>query len=416
MSKFQPSVHSSKLELTGSYSELLAGKKVLFGLTGSVAVLEIVRTARLLMRHGAEVYATMSPAAIELIHPNLVEWATGNPVITELTGQIEHVHLCGEHPDKVDLVLVAPSTANTIGKIANGIDDTPVTTMVTTAFGTGIPIAIVPAMHATMYENPIVKKNIAYLSKIGTHFIGPRKEEGKAKIATPEEIFENVLKIITPNDYQNKKVVVTAGPTRIWLDEIRFISNPSSGKMGLALALEAASRGADVTLIIGPTQLAIPNIGLEVIQIETPQEIIQAIEKKKNLDIFISAGAISDYEPKEQLRGKIPSKKEQLTIRLKPTPKVIAYTRNKFPKGLVIGFKAETNISKEELLNRAFQRLEETNLDMMIANFVNKPTTGFNVETNEVYIVQKDQQEIHLPLSSKRMIAKRILDEIKGLF
>ncbi|MBD3190339.1 MAG: bifunctional phosphopantothenoylcysteine decarboxylase/phosphopantothenate--cysteine ligase CoaBC [Candidatus Heimdallarchaeota archaeon] len=417
MTKFQPSTHSSKLELIGSKSKLLAEKKVLFGLTGSVAVLEIVRTARLLMRHGAEVYAAMSSAAIDLIHPNLVEWAIGNPVITELTGQIEHVHLCGEHPAKVDLVLVAPSTANTIGKIASGIDDTPVTTMVTTALGTGIPIAIVPAMHATMYENPIVQKNIDYLSQIGIHFIGPRKEEGKAKIATSEEILENVIQILTPNDYHGKKVVVTAGPTRIWIDEIRFISNPSSGKMGLALALEAASRGADVTLIIGPTTLTIPNIeGIETIEIETPQEIIQSIDKIKTLDIFISAAAISDYEPKESLQGKIPSKKASLTIELKPAPKVIAHARDKFPQGLIIGFKAETNISKEELIKRAIQRLEETQLDMMVANFVNKPATGFNAETNEVYIIKKSHKEIHLPLSSKRMIAKKILDEIKELF
>jgi len=221
LSKFKPSVHSSIYEITGTKSTLLAGKRIAIGITGSVAVLEIVKLARTLMRYGATVYAAMTKAAVELVQPDLVEWAIGNPVITKLTGQIEHVHLCGQHPDKADLLLIAPSTANTIGKIANGIDDTVVTTFATTAFGTGIPIAIVPAMHATMYDNPMVVENISKLKKEGVHFIGPRIEEGKAKIATNEEILEQVIGIIIPNDYLKKKIVVTAGPTRVWLDEDR---------------------------------------------------------------------------------------------------------------------------------------------------------------------------------------------------
>ncbi|MFW9923433.1 MAG: flavoprotein, partial [Candidatus Thorarchaeota archaeon] len=211
MSEFHASNHSSKYEITGKLSDQLKGKKIVIGMTGSVAVVEIVNLARLLMRHGAEIFVAMTPAAIELIHPNLIHWATGNPVITKLTGEIEHVHLCGQHPNKADLLLIAPSTANTIGKIANGIDDTVVTTFATTAFGTGIPIAIVPAMHATMYDNPFVKENIAKLKKNGVIFIGPRIEEGKAKIATNNDILEEIIAIFTKKNLKKIKVVVTAG-------------------------------------------------------------------------------------------------------------------------------------------------------------------------------------------------------------
>ncbi len=205
MTEFSPTIHSSKYEITGTKSKLLAGKRIVIGMTGSVAVVEIVNLARTLMRHGAEIFIAMTKAATDLIQPDLLEWAVGNPVITKLTGQIEHVHLCGQHPDKADLLLIAPSTANTIGKIANGIDDTVVTTFATTALGTGIPIAIVPAMHATMYDNPIVVENIGKLKKIGVTFIGPRKEEGKAKIATIDDIVESVIGIITINDFKGKK-------------------------------------------------------------------------------------------------------------------------------------------------------------------------------------------------------------------
>ncbi|MHA1505470.1 MAG: bifunctional phosphopantothenoylcysteine decarboxylase/phosphopantothenate--cysteine ligase CoaBC, partial [Candidatus Heimdallarchaeota archaeon] len=307
MAKYKPNHHSSKLEITGKTSDLLKEKKIVIGLTGSVAVVETVHLARLLMRHGAEVIIAMTKAAQDLIQPDLLEWATGNPVIIELTGQIEHVHLCGLHPERADLLLIAPSTANTIGKIAGGIDDTVVTTFATTALGSKMPIAIVPAMHSSMYQNPVVVENIEKLKKIGIKFIGPRIEEGKAKIATNDDILEEVVSLVAKNDLKGKKVVITAGPTRAWIDDIRFITNPSSGKMGLELAKEAKSRGADVTLILGPSTLSLPNIGLNIIRIDTTQDIIEAINDLTRIDIFISAAAIGDYEP-IKTKGKIPSK------------------------------------------------------------------------------------------------------------
>ncbi len=410
MSKFKPSVHSSIHEITGTKSTLLTGKKIAIGMTGSVAILEIVKLARLLMRHGATIYAAMTSAAKELIQPDLVEWAIGNPVITKLTGQIEHVHLCGQHPDKVDLLLIAPSTANTIGKIANGIDDTVVTTFATTAFGTGMPIAIVPAMHATMYDNPMVVENIAKLKKVGVHFIGPRIEEGKAKIANNDEILEHIIGILSPKDYSKKNVVVTAGPTRIWIDDVRFISNPSSGKMGLSLAIEAANRGAQVVLLIGPNNLIIPSLdNLTIKNYETPEDLISILNDLKKIDIFFSAAAVGDFKPERQ-NGKISSKQESLILKLSPTPKIIDYVKQKFSNAKIIGFKAESKITKAELIKRAQKSLNEHKLDLVIANVIDKLDQGFASDTNIIHIIQKDGTAIEYPKKSKRELAKDILD------
>ena len=412
MSRFQPSNHSSKFEITGKTSDLLKDKRILIGMTGSVAVVEIVNLSRLLMRNGAEVFIGMTKAATELIHPNLLEWTTGNPVITELTGQIEHVHLCGEHPDKVDLLLIAPSTANTIGKIASGIDDTVVTTMATTALGTRIPIAIVPAMHATMYENPIVNENIKKLKKIGIIFIGPRVEEGKAKIATNKEILEEILSLFSKKNFDGKKIVVTAGPTRVWIDDIRFISNPSTGKMGIEIALEAASQGGDVTLILGPTSLEVNNPKINVLEIETPNDIISEIDKIKKIDLFISAAAISDYKP-EKTTGKIRSGKDKLIINLEPTPKIIDYVKKKFPKSKIVGFKAETGISERELVKKVQESLKQHGIEMVVGNIVNKEDQGFRSTKNAVTIVKKSGESKSISLTTKRKIAQVILEELQ---
>lgn len=410
MKPFESSNHSSKFEITGSLSKKLEGKRIVIGLTGSVAVAESVQLARLLMRYGAEIFIAMTKAATDLIHPNLLHWATGNPVITELTGEIEHVHLCGEHPDKADLLLISPSTANTIGKIAAGIDDTVVTTFATTAIGTGIPVAIVPAMHGTMYDNPMVMENVEKLKKNGITFIGPRIEEGKAKIATNEEILETVLSLLSVKDLK-KRVVITAGPTRVWIDDIRFISNPSSGKMGIELAKEAANRGAEVILLLGPTPTKVNHPKIHVIPIETPDDLLNEIKKLDFFDIFISAAAISDYQP-EKVTGKIPSKQDSLTLQLTPTPKIIDFVKKHRPKAQIIGFKAESGVTEKELVKRAEQSLKEHKISMVVGNLVNAPSQGFATKTNKVVIISKNKAVIKTPLTTKREIAKIILDQL----
>ena len=231
--------HTSK-EIIGTRGSELNGRKIVLCMTGSVAAIKSPEIARELMRHGAEVYTVMSEMAQKIVHPYMMEWSTGNPVVTKLTGETEHVTLGGEHPDRADLILVAPSTANTIGKAAAAIDDTPVTTLLTTAIGAGIPIIIAPAMHASMYRHPIVMENVEKLRSIGVEVLMPRFEEEKAKIPNTVEIVEAVISKLTKSkDYKGLRVLVTAGPTREYLDGFRFITNPSSGKMGGAVAREA---------------------------------------------------------------------------------------------------------------------------------------------------------------------------------
>ena len=240
-------------EIIGTRSNVLKGYSIVLCISGSVAATRSPDIARELMRDGAEVHAVMSQSSIEhIVHPHLMEWATGNPVVTQLTGKVEHITLAGEHEKHADLILVAPSTANTISKIACGIDDTPITTVVSTAFGSGIPILIVPAMHESLYKHPIVAENIGKLKSLGVEFIGPRIEEGKAKIAETREIVQAVIKrLIAKKDLMGKKVIVTAGPTVEHIDPVRVITNRSSGKMGVAVAKEAQARGAKVALIYG---------------------------------------------------------------------------------------------------------------------------------------------------------------------
>ncbi len=244
------STHPSK-NIIGTTGKELKGKRIALCVTGSVSAVHSPEIARMLMRHGAEVFTVMSPMAREIIHPYLMEWATGNEVITELTGKIEHVALAGEHSSRVHIVLVAPATANTISKIACGIDDTTVTSVVSTAFGSNCPIIIVPAMHESMYNHPILNNNIKNLKALGVQFVGPRIEEGKAKIAGTREILDAVInKLASRNDLSGMRVLVTAGATAEHIDPVRVITNKSSGKMGVAIAEEALepSGGSNVHL------------------------------------------------------------------------------------------------------------------------------------------------------------------------
>ncbi|MEM1658764.1 MAG: bifunctional phosphopantothenoylcysteine decarboxylase/phosphopantothenate--cysteine ligase CoaBC [Candidatus Jordarchaeales archaeon] len=408
------SEHTSK-QIIGTKSQILKGKKIALCITGSVAAVECPIIARELMRHGAEVYAVMTPAATKLISPALMEWATGNPVVTELTGMVEHISLAGEHPNAVSLVLVAPATANTISKIAYGIDDTPVTTVVTTAIGARIPVVVVPAMHESMYRHPIILENLKRLERYGIEVIGPRFEEGKAKMAHINTIIARVIEILTQKkDMKGLKVLITGGPTREYIDAVRYISNPSSGRMGVALAEEAFSRGAEVTLIYGPGTVEPPS-NIKVIRVETTKEMLDASLSEiseKCYDIIICAAAVADYAPKNRVNEKIPSGKESLEISLVPLPKVIDAIRVAAPKAFLVGFKAEYGVSKEELISRAMKKLKNANLDMIVANDVSKPNAGFFAESNEVYVIDKEGNVHHIPLAHKRVVASKILDLI----
>ena len=408
--------HPSKT-IQGSESKILVGKKIALCICGSVAAVEAPIIARQLMRLGAEIYAVMSDAATKMINPSLMHWATGNEVVTELTGKIEHVSLAGNEGDNVDVILVCPATANTISKIACGIDDTPVTTVVTTGFGR-IPIAIVPAMHETMYAHPIVKKNIETLKRYGVNFIGPRIEEKKAKIAHIDDIVEQTTEFILEtsalhHDMEGLRVLVTSGPTREHIDPVRFITNPSTGKMGVALAVEAMHRGADVTLIYGKgTSAEIPETirKVEIISTAELNKHIDRLLRAEKFDLFICAAAISDYTPEDTANHKIASKQQDLSVKLRPTAKCIEVARAADPNVFMIPFKAEHNVSPEQLIESAHSRLLETDANIICANDVGKPEQGFESEKNAIYVIDKDKNVTVLNLDYKGKIARKILD------
>jgi phosphopantothenoylcysteine decarboxylase/phosphopantothenate--cysteine ligase len=393
--------------IKGTKSKKLDGKGIVLGVTGSIAAVESVKLSRELMRHGAEVYAVMSSDAKKIIHPYALEFATGNPVVDEITGKIEHVSYAGEHDKKCDLILIAPSTANTISKIASGIDDTPVTTVVSTGFGK-IPIIIVPAMHSSMYKNPIILENIEKLKKYGVEFLTPKFEENKAKLPEIDDIVTAVIKKLHIKDFQDKKVLVTAGPTIEKIDDVRFITNKSSGLMGIKIAEEFEMRGANVTLILGPTRL---KSYVKTYDVETYEEMFNAVMSNKEVDIAIFAAATSDFHVDTPSSGKI-SSDQSFNITLTPNKKIVEEF-SKCSPSFIVGFKAEHNVSEDQLIKKAYDRLQSSNMDLIVANDVGKEMRGFESKTNEVYIIDKTKKVFHLPLEEKEKLSEKIVDIIK---
>jgi len=393
--------------IKGSKSNKLLGKSIVLGITGSIAAVESVKLARELMRHGAEVYAVMTSDAKKILHPYALEFATGNPVVDEITGKIEHVSYAGDHDRKCDLILIAPSTANTISKIAYGIDDTPVTTVVSTGFGK-IPIIIVPAMHSSMYKNPIILENIDKLKNHGVLFLAPKFEENKAKLPDIDEIVQAVIRKLYVKDFVGKKVLVTAGPTIEKIDDVRFITNNSSGLMGIKLAEEFDMRGAEVTLVLGHTKL---ESYVKTISVESFDEMHDAVMSNTDADIAVFTAATSDFHVDKPCSGKI-SSDSSTTINLIPNKKIVQeYSSNS--KAFVVGFKAEYGVPDDELLRRAYERLSSSNMNLIVANDVGKEKRGFQSETNEVFIIDKTKKVYHLSLEHKEKISEKIVDIIK---
>jgi phosphopantothenoylcysteine decarboxylase/phosphopantothenate--cysteine ligase len=398
-------MHPSK-ELCCTKSRKLAGKRIVLGVTGSIAAVECVKLARELIRNGAEIIPVMTEAAQKIIHPYSLEFATGNPPITELSGKVEHVAYCGEVEDRADMFLIAPSTANTISKIAFGIDDTPVTTFATTAIGSKIQVMVVPAMHGSMYNHSIVLENIEKLRGIGITVLQPRLEEKKAKMPQIEEIVENVIRILGPHDLDGKKVLVIAGSTQEKIDDIRVISNRSTGRTGVALAKNAFERGAEIDLWMGAGSVHIPKY-ISVRRYSSTHDLVEMV-KDIDHDIVIIPAAISDYSP-ERVEGKIPSGKKELSLPLIPNPKIIEKIRER-SDCILVGFKAESGVPSKELLSKAKKRMEDAGLDLIVANDVSE-TTNFE---NHVFIIGKDGKNDELS-GNKEMIAKKILDRIVSI-
>lgn len=391
-------------ELYCSKSQKLKGKKIVLGVTGSIAAVETVKLIRELIRHGAEVIPVMSHEARKILHPYALEFASGNKVITEITGEVEHVSYCGEVRDKADLLLIAPCTANTISKIAKGIDDTPVTTFATTALGSKIPLMIAPGMHTSMFSYTIIKENIEKLKGIGVEFIEPRLEENKAKMCPVDEITARVIRKIWRRDFEGKSVLIIAGSTFEEIDDVRYITNKSSGRTGIELARNAFERGAKVKLLYGLGTEKVPSF----IPFENFSSVSDLKSKLEKLDYFaiIVCAAISDYTV-DKRKGKICSERD-LRLTLKPAEKIVRHLRSNF-KGTLVAFKLESNISKKTLIERAYNFMVENKLDIIIANDIR----DVKADESTVFII-KGEREIVKVEGAKNMIAERILDAINA--
>ena len=398
------------LDIVNSSGTELSGKKIVLCVAGSVAAYKSIELARLLMRHGADVTCVASNAVTKLIQPEYFKWATGNKVITKLTGELEHIRLADYN--RSDLVIVYPGTANTLGKLANGIDDTPISTVLTVGFGSKIPILMCLAMHESMYDNSAVKKNIEFL-KNKIEFLSPKMIEGKAKAPEPEDVLEYTLKRFGASKIlKNKKILMTAGPTIEYIDPVRVITNLSSGKTGVLLASELISAGAKVTMVYGPASENPPQ-GAKIINVTTNKEMFDATknELKNRFDVVIMAAAVSDYTPENNSKSKIKSDKKSLIIRLKKAPKIIDYVRKYQKEALLIGFKAETNLSKDSLIKSAQKKMKESRADMIVANDIGTKYQK-NPDYNEILIVNSTKT-ISSGRKKKEQIAKFIKKEIE---
>ena len=377
--------------------------QVILCVTGSVAAVETVRLARELIRQGFQVQCFMSSGACDIIHPNALEFATGKKVVTELTGKIEHVKYA-----QSDIIIVAPATANVISKFSYKIADNPINTLLLSSFGYNTPIIFVPSMHESMYN--AIGENIQKLKDEGIEFVEPLKKEKKVKFPSIDDIVLNVQRATSKGDLQGKRVLVSAGATYEEIDPIRGITNRSSGKMGLELAKEAYRRGADVTLLCGRVEIELPTT-FRVIKVESALEMQLEVEGLVlDHDVFLSAAAVSDFNLEKEAY-KV-SSQEDITLQLRPAPKIINRVKMINPEIFLVAFKADYNISQDKIVESARKGMQESFADLVVANDVAVPGAGFGSDENQVLLIDNHIRKI--PLNSKMEISQRIWDRIIG--
>jgi len=388
-------------------------KNILLGVTGGIAAYKMASVASSLTKQGHEVHVVMTESAQEFISPVTFRAITGLPVETDLFSEpekheVKHISLA----DKTDIALIGPATANIIGKIANGIADDLLSTIITAIT---VPVIIAPAMNVNMFNNPIIQENLDYLSNKGYKILTPSEGMlacgyvGKGRLPEPNVLVEYILKGLTKNDLKGKKVLVTAGPTKEEIDPVRYLTNYSSGKMGYALAKRASYRGAEVKLLSGPTSLEDP-IEVEVEKIKSAQDLYEkVINQMEEYDIIIMAAAVADFTPETISENKIKKNNEDyMDLRLKRTKDIIKeISKNKDNNQIVVGFAAES----KDLITNAREKLEKKNLDMIIANDI-KNKEIFGSDESEVIIIT-DQKQIDVSRSSKEDIANKIFDLLK---
>jgi phosphopantothenoylcysteine decarboxylase/phosphopantothenate--cysteine ligase len=407
-------VHPSK-DILGTQGKQLEGKKIVLCITGSVAAYRAIDLARLLMKHSADVHAVMTEStASMLLNPEIMKWATGNDVVTNLTGNLEHIILADYGMS--DLIIVYPCTANTLGKVAAGIDDTPVTSILSVALGSKIPIIVAPAMHEAMYENIFVQQNV---SKLKEHmvFIEPKIEGGKAKVADPEPILNATISILSNNaPLSGKRVLVTAGSTIEYIDPIRVITNLSSGKMGIAIAQEAQRMGATVTLVYGHGTLSLETG--KIVRVNTGEEMYKAVVSEllsKRQDIAVMAAAVADFAPAKKSDKKINTKLGKMELSLVTTRKIIDEVKNNSKDTFLVAFKADYCIPESVLIEKAYRKLKECDADIIVANDLGRKGSEPGSDKNEVFIVDRDKKIIHLPPESKAQVARKLLELVAKL-
>jgi phosphopantothenoylcysteine decarboxylase/phosphopantothenate--cysteine ligase len=392
---------------------------VALGVTGGIGAYKAVEVARGLQKAGHDVVAVMTHAATRFVGPLTFEAITRRRVITDqyeagANADIEHIALAST----IDLLLVAPATANFIGKIANGIADDFLSTLY---LATAAPVLIAPAMNTQMLAHAAVRRNLETLAARGVRFVEPGAGYlacgwiGKGRLAEPDDVVAAAAAILTPDGaLRGRRVVVTAGPTYEDIDPVRYVGNRSSGRMGLAIAREAARRGAEVTLVAGPMSIELPAVN-DVVRVRSAEEMHQAVvARAADADIVVMAAAVADYTPASPASQKVPKGEETITLVLRKTPDVLAdLGRRRRAAGhgpLLVGFAAETS----DVVARATAKREQKGVDLIVANDVSRADAGFDVDTNAVTIVGAEGAEA-LPLQSKDRVAAAILDRVERL-
>ncbi|MDD9808433.1 MAG: bifunctional phosphopantothenoylcysteine decarboxylase/phosphopantothenate--cysteine ligase CoaBC [Thaumarchaeota archaeon] len=356
-------------DIAGTEGSGLAGRRVVLCVSGSVAAYRAIDVARLLMRHGADVTCVLSASAARLIRPEYFRWATGNAPVTRLTGRMEHVELADF--GRADLVVAYPATANTVGMMAAGIDGTPVATVLTVALGTRVPVIACMAMHAAMHANPAVRRNVAFLRR-RVSFVGPELAGGKARVAAPEEVLRAALAAVGASAaLRGRRVLIVAGPTAERIDAVRSIVSHSSGETGSAVAEELARAGARVRMVYGPGCHEPPE-GIAVRRVRSAAEMGAATraELRAGAEIVVMAAAVADYAPASPRRSKVRSGRAGLTLRLRPTPKVVASVRRICPRATLVAFKAEAGVKPARLRAAGLAMMESCGADIVVANDV----------------------------------------------
>ena len=396
---------------------MLKNIPILLGLTGGIAIYKSAELTRLLRREGAEVHCVMTRNSRRFVQPLLFEALSENRVAID-EGEADHPFDHIRLSEKARIFVVAPATANLLGKLAAGVADDLLTTMLTYALGRRVPILLAPAMNANMYKSPAVQENLLRLKKWGVHLVGPASgelacgDEGPGRMSEPEEILDRVKGLVHGQDLTGRKILVTAGPTREPLDPVRVLSNRSSGKMGYELARVAARRGARVTLVSGPTQLTAPP-GIDLVRIETAEELKKKLEELyPRTNVLLMAASVADFRPRHfqsQKQKKTELKSAVSQLELTSTPDILKELSQKPRQGRVlVGFAAES----EKTVPHARAKLRAKNLDLIVANDISRPGSGFEVSTNQVFLISADEKIEELPLLSKEEVAEKILDRV----